>query len=603
MAYSAKDIRSLGDIEQLQINPEMYIGHTEHPTHLVEECFDNACDECQTGSASIVAIKVDTKTKTYSILDNGRGIPISENTPIKITTKLYTGAKFKDKKTAYEISSGLHGVGLVAVNALSDTMSVEIYRSGKHAIFNFENAKLKNKKIVAFKESDIPFSTSLTFKPSKKIFDELDLDLERLRNRLITASIQMPDNIFVLEIDGEREIFKLNLQDYFNKYILDEGNGEIINRVQFNATEGPEKFGIVMTYSDKGSVSPKISSSVNLLPVMSGGTHVNMFYEVLRDIFTTKAKKLGYSFQPNDCLIGLRAYLMLSLKQIQFSAQIKDKLTNKKPYLEKLVSALKTQLEAYFNKNQDDLVALLEHFQAYRQKLDSKKLKTNTGANGKRSFTKFTKLRDCTSSRGEIFICEGDSAGGGLIACRNPKQHAIFPLKGKIPSAATTKDILQNKEISELMRAIGTGVNNDFDISRLRYQKIITFTDADPDGDHIASLLLLALSILTPELIKQGHVYVGQTPLYAVNEKRKFTPLWSEKELNAARKENKKIIRCKGLGEFNPSQLKTFTTDEKTRRLIQVQFTDDMNNIMKLFTSVDAKKELLGQGDEHEEND
>jgi len=293
----------------------------------------------------------------------------------------------------------------------------------------------------------------------------------------------------------------------------------------------------------------------------------------------------------------------LSLKQIQFSAQIKDKLTNKKPYLEKLVSALKSQIEAYFNKNQEDLVALLEHFQAYRQKLDSKKLKTNTGTNGKRSFTKFTKLRDCTSSRGELFICEGDSAGGGLIACRDPKMHAIFPLKGKIPSAATTKDILQNKEISELMRALGTGVNNDFDISRLRYQKIITFTDADPDGDHIASLLILALSMLTPELIKQGHLYVGQTPLYAINEPRKFTPLWNEKELNAAREANKKIIRCKGLGEFNPSQLKTYTTVEKTRRLVQVQMPDNMTEIMKLFTSVDAKKELLGKGDEHEEND
>jgi len=591
MAYTAKDIRTLGDIEQLQINPSMYIGHVEHPTHLVEECFDNACDECQTGSATIVAINIDTKNKTFSVLDNGRGVPISDNVPVKITTKLFSGAKFKDAKTAYTISSGLHGVGLVAVNALSDWMTVEIYRGGRHAIFSFVNAKLKDKKIKKFDGKDLPFSTKIEFKPSKKIFDELTADVDRLRNRLITASIQMPKNIFVLNVDDQRELFRLNLNEYFNKYILDDGNGEIIKRANFHASEGAEKFNIMMSYSDKGN-SIKLSSSVNLLPTTSGGTHVNVFYEVLRDIFTTKAKKLGYNFQPNDCLIGLRAYLMLSLKEIQFSAQIKDKLTNKKAYLEKLVSILKPQVEAYFTANPNELEILLEHFQAYRQKLDSKKLKTNV-SNGKRSFTKFTKLRDCTSNRGELFICEGDSAGGGLIACRNPKQHAVFPLKGKIPSAATTKDILANKEISELMKALGTGVNNDFDISRLRYQKVVIFTDADADGDHIAALLILVFSMLTPELIKQGHIYYGKTPLYAINDKKLFKPLWSEDELNEARKLNKKIIRCKGLGEFNPSQLKTFTTLNESRKLIPVEFTTDMSKILKLFTNVESKKELL----------
>jgi len=590
--YSSKDIRSLSDIEQLKINPEMYIGHTEHPTHLIEELFDNACDEAQGGHVNVIAININTKLQTCSVLDNGRGIPISDNVPKMISTKLFSGAKFRDNKTAYEISSGLHGIGLVAVNALSDNMTIEIYRGGRHGIFRFEKSRFKTKKIHNTEPGfEAPYSTKIEFKADANIFDKILPDIDRLRLRLITASVQMPNIIFVLNIDNERELFKLNLKDYYDKYVLDGTNGEIIPRLSFNSRNGVEKFNILMSYSGKGNISSVVASSVNLLPCTSGGSHVNLFNEILRDVFVAKGKKLGYNFQPNDCLVGLRAYLMLSLREVHFSAQIKDKLTNKKAYFDKLAIQLRTQIEAYFNSNQDILETLLEHFQSYRQRLDYKKLKVSN--NGKRAFTKFTKLRDCTTSMGELFICEGDSAGGGLIACRNPKRHAIFPLKGKIPCAATTADILKNKEISELMKAIGTGVGNDFDLSRLRYEKIIIFTDADADGDHIAALLILAFALIVPDIIKQGHLYWGKSPLYAINEKKIFQPLWTDEEISKAKSENRKITRCKGLGEFNPDQLETFSTNEKTRNLIQVDFSQDLDKIVKLFTDVEHKRMLL----------
>jgi len=251
-------------------------------------------------------------------------------------------------------------------------------------------------------------------------------------------------------------------------------------------------------------------------------------------------------------------------------------------------------METYFNSNPDILEQLLEQFQEYRHRLDYKKLKA--GNSNKRAFTKFTKLRDCTSNKGELFICEGDSAGGGLIECRNPKLHAVFPLKGKIPCAAASKDILKNKEISELIRAIGTGVGTSFDISKLRYEKIVCCTDADADGDHIAALLILAFALLVPEIIKQGHFYVAKTPLYAINDKKTFLPLWTEEELTKAKAENRRILRCKGLGELNPNQLQTFTTNEKTRSLINVQFPDDLTPIIKLFTDVESKRALLMEG-------
>ncbi len=594
-SYSSKDIRSLTDIEQLRINSEMYIGHTEHPTHLIEECFDNACDESHGNYVKVIAINVDTKNKICSVLDDGRGLPISDNVPIKICTKLHTGAKFRDNKTAYQISSGLHGIGLVAVNALSEYMTIEIYRGGRHAIFNFRNSKYRSKKINQITDKDFtpPFSTKIEFKADSKIFDNILPDIDRLRHRLTTASVQMPNVIFVLNVDDKRELFKLNLKDYFEKYVLNNANGEIIPRISINSVSGVEKFNILMSYSEKGSISPTTFSSVNLLPCTSGGTHVNLFYELLRDIFVAKAKKLGFSFQPNDCLVGLRAYLILSLKEVHFSAQIKDKLTNKKLYFSKLIPQIKTQLENYFNSHADHLVALLEYFQAYRHKLDYKKLTTNT--KGKRAFTKFTKLRDCTSNVGELFICEGDSAGGGLISCRDPKQHAIFPLKGKIPCAASAKDILKHNEIGELILAIGTGVGESFDISKIRYSMIIITTDADADGDHIATLLMLAFLLELPEIVKQGYLYYAKTPLRAINEKKEFIPLWTPEDLAKAKEDDRKIIRCKGLGEFNPSQLKTFTTNEQTRNLIQVQYPEDINEIVSLFTDVEQKRKLLAE--------
>lgn len=589
--YSSKDIRVLDDIKHIQLNAEMYIGHTEHPTHLIEECFDNACDEAQVGYANVIAINIDTKNKEYAILDNGRGLPIDDDVPIKICTKLFSGSKFRDNKTVYEIASGLHGIGITAVNALSDYITIEIYRDNKHAIYNFQDSKFKNKKIEKIEEGfQSPFSTKIQFKPSKSIFDKLTPDIERLKQRLITASVQMPNVTFVLNIDDKRELFKLNLKEYFDTYVMQKENGEIIPRLSFNSRNGAEKFNIIMTYSGKGNISSIVSSSVNLLPCTSGGTHVNLFNEILRDIFVTRAKKLNYNFQPNDCLVGLRAYLMLSLKEVHFSAQIKDKLTNKKPYFDKLTAQLKSQIEAYFNSNQEHLEILLEYFQAYRQKLDYKKLKVSN--NGKRSFTKFTKLRDCTSNNGELFLVEGDSAGGTFVEGRNSKIHAIFPMRGKIPSIVKKNDILENKEIRDLITTFGTGVGNEFNINNIRYDKIIIAADSDPDGLHICCLLILAIGLLTPQIVEKGMLYYVDTPLFAINEKNEFTPLWSDEELNIARKDNRKVTRFKGLGEFSPDQIYSIAMSDK-RKLTQVTKSNHIDSIIKLFIEPNEKRKLL----------
>jgi len=588
--YTAKDVQVLDEITHIQLNAGMYVGGTETPAHLVEECLDNALDEAQGGHGSIIAVNIDTKTGVCAVLDNGRGIPLSDNTPVRISSKLFSGAKFQDRKTAYEIASGLHGVGLCAVSALSDHYLVEVYRNNKHGVFRFANGKLKSKSIKPYTDKK-PFSTKIEFKPSKKIFENLIPDVRRIKRRLSTASAELSKDItFILNVDDKRELFKLTLDEHFMDHIMHDGE-QHVGLMKFSALERPEAFHVMMTYAMNGSVSPRVLSSVNLLPVDSGGTHVNALYEILRDFFVAKGKKLGFNFMPADCLMGLRAYLMLSLKEPKFSGQTKDKLTNRKATLGKFVTQLKAKIEAHFAANPEQLTELLERFAEYRARLNARKVKAKT--NGKRASTKFTKLRDCTSSHGELFIVEGDSAGGGFVECRDPKKHAILPLRGKIPNAVNAKDIIKNKEVSEMIMALGTGVGPDFDISGLKYDKIICATDADEDGAHIFCLVTLILATLVPDVIRNGHYYLVETPLYAINEKKNFVPLWTDDEIQKAKKENKPIVRLKGLVELNPDQLGEVAINEKKRKLVPIKMTSNITKMSKLFSGADQKRKLL----------
>ena len=589
-SYSAKDVRVLEEVEHIRLNPGMYIGDTSNPAHLIEEALDNALDEALAGHAKIIAVMINTKENKFAVLDDGRGIPIEDKTPVTISSKLFSGAKFQDKKTAYEISSGLHGVGLVAVNALSIEYKVEVYRNNQHATYLFREAKLKASKTEKH-EGPKPFSTKIEFTPDKKFFESLKPNLTRIRQRLTAASAEMPEDIsFVLYIDGKKEIFKLSYLDYFKQNCL-TGHDEVeIYPIQIQ--RGPEKFNVLFTYEQNGRVTLKHTSSVNLLPVTDGGVHLNCFVDQLKEYFSLKGKKLGFDFQVGDILVGLRVYLSLSLKEPKFSGQTKDRLINLKSDMEVFTKQMRPQIEAIFEKD-DRLEMYLTKFQDYRKKLDSKKLVKN-GTSGKRASTKFTKLRDCTRRDGELYIVEGDSAGGSIIQTRNAKIHAVLPLRGKsIPNATTKKDILNNKEVRELIMALGTGVGPHFKLNKIRYSKVICATDADHDGNHIACLVSMAMAILLPEIVKAGHYYIAQTPLYAINEKKVFQPLWSEEELNEARSKNRQITRFKGLGELSPHQLKICLLDEETRHLTPVTFSENMDDLIKLFSSAEEKRKLV----------
>ena len=588
--YTGKHIKVLDEVSHIRLNPGMYIGDTSNPVHLVEEALDNALDECLAGHANIIAVNIDTKTHTYCILDNGRGIPIDNDTPITISTKLFSGAKFQDSKSSYLICSGLHGVGLVALNALCSLYIIEIYRDGKHAKYVFENAKLKEKRIEPFK-GEAPFSTKIQFKPDKKIFESLVPDTDRLRKRLAVASVELKGSKLVLNIDNNKEIFSLDSVGYFNQECLNDSDSETTKLIDIFVEDGIESLEVKFCYSLNGTIAPRILSSVNLLPVESGGTHVNTFLEIIKELFVSKAKKVGLKFQQNNAQCGWRAYLTLKLQKPEFSGQTKDKLINRKDYLSKLTGKFKAAIESYFSNDPEELDLLLNQFAEYRKKLDSKKLKAS--GNGKRASTKFTKLRDCTSTNGELFITEGDSAGGSLLQCRDPRIHAVLPLKGKIPSIVNAKEILKNQEIGELIQALGTGVGPHFDVSKLKYNKVICAADADFDGYHIFCLLTIILAVLVPDIVKNGNYYLAQTPLYAINKGKTFIPLWTKDELEKAKKKGESITRFKGLGELSPWQLKICLLDNNTRHLTKVKYSKNIDEVLKLFSDVNEKRKLL----------
>jgi len=586
--YSSNDIREIGPIKVIQINPGMFISSTETPTHLLEEMIDNSLDEMMSGNANIIAVNINTKNKKIAVLDNGRGIPIDNDVPINISTKLFTGAKFQDDKTVYGCVAGLHGCGLVVVNALSNNYKIEVYQNKKYAIYDFDNAELKVKNIIDFTDN-IPFSTKIECCPDPKYFESDNIDIDRIRNRLSTASAELSTgNTFILNVDDKKEIFKITTEENFKMNCFDN-NEEHSDIIKFNSKHGKEQFNIMFCWSS-GPVITRNLSSINLLPVQDGGTHINLFQEVLKNYFSTKAKKLNFKFNDVDCLTGFRAYYILRLINPSFIGQAKHKLGNKKSELLVFKNDLEIQLENYFKKNPETLNLLLSKFQDYRNKILSSKLKS-TGK--KRSSTKLTKLRDCSSRTGELFIVEGDSAGTGLIESRNPVRHAILPLSGKIKNIVKAKDILKNKTMNDLFSSLGTGINTDCDISQLRYQDIFTVADADPDGGHIATLTIMAIATVTPAIIESGRLWIVHTPLFAINEKKIFIPLWTDLEVEIARNENRNIIRFKGLGEMMPHQLKTCILDQQTRKISQIKMTKHMKKLIDLFSKPETKRQLL----------
>jgi DNA gyrase subunit B len=600
--YDAQHIKTLSELEHIRQNKGMYIGEASNPNHLLYEVLDNSLDEAHAKHATLIGVFLDTKNNICTLSDNGRGIPIKNNTVHTIATKLFSGGKFGKGKegSAYGIAAGLHGIGLVAVTALSDWVEITIYRDEKKAFYRFDDGKLTRESVEDYPTEKRPFSTQVSFHPCKKYFEKLEFDLGPIRERLQLASVHISTLKLILMVDDQKEIIACDINKYFKDVLLDNKTQNVTPIFEVKKQVKDEVVHIKFAWDMSCASSPKQTASVNLLAV-NEGTHVNRTYAMFRDIFGEYGKKEKLTFQPQDALVGFRVHTSLFLYTPEYTSQTKDKLSTVKQKLDFLYDGLEKQVETIFDTYPQIKTQLLGFFESYRKGLSTSRNIVKGGKNITRYNQQIdSKLKDCTThsiERSELFITEGSSAAGGLVQCRDPKVHAILALKGKIPNlAGGNKDFLKNKEVVEIVNALGTGISPDFDDESLRYGKIVFATDADADGAHITSLLMVMFLKLVPGLLRDGViVYRAVMPLYGVMKAGKFYPLYSDSELQTFKTDNPnlKVQRYKGLGEMNPDQLKVCLLDPNTRRLQKIEYPENPSEIFKLMTSAELKRELI----------
>ena len=599
--YGGEQIQVLEGLEAVRKRPGMYIGSTgpKGLHHLVYEIVDNAVDEALAGYCNTIEVTIN-QDNSITVIDNGRGVPVDVNHETGkpavevVYTMLHAGGKFGGG--GYKVSGGLHGVGASVVNALSEWMEVYVKRDGHIYNQRYERGNVCYPlKVVG----DCPLEetgTKVTFLPDKEIFQETTVyEYNILKSRLREMAFLTKGIKIVLKdaregIEQERVFHYEGGIKEFVEY-LNKSKDALYDKIIY--CEGlKDGVQVEVAFQHNDGYNEVVDSFVNNIKTPEGGTHLTGFKNALTKTFNDYAKKnklikdSEQSLSGDDIREGLTAIVSVKIEDPQFEGQTKQKLGNTvaRSAVDSIVSE---QLEIFLEQNPAVAKVICEKSilaqrarEAARKARDLTRRKTaleNTSLPGK--------LADCSDrdpKNCEIYIVEGDSAGGSAKTARSRATQAILPLRGKILNVekARLDRILGNEEIKAMITAFGTGIHEDFDISKLRYHKIIIMTDADVDGAHIATLLLTFFYRFMPELIKQGHVYLAQPPLYKIEKNKKVWYAYSDEELNQimleiGRDQNNKVQRYKGLGEMDADQLWETTMDPEKRILLRVNMDED----------------------------
>jgi len=628
-SYGAESIKVLEGLEGVRKRPAMYIGSTgkEGLHHLVYEVVDNSVDEALAGFCKKILVTIN-KDGSVTVDDDGRGIPVDIHPQYKVPacevalTKLHAGGKF-DKKS-YMISGGLHGVGVSCVNALSKKLILEIKRDGKIYSQEYSRGEVKVKLKVIGNAGKDETGTKITFWPDEQIFSTLDFDYKFLENRfreIAFLNVGLKINLVDETKNKSEEFFSTGGLVEFVKWINKSKEPLFPKPIYFK--KEMEKVMIEISIQYISGYHENIFGFVNTINTVEGGTHISGFKTALTRVINDYVKKRNLlkgeeGLSGEDVREGLTAIVSIKIPEPQFEGQTKTKLGNSevKGFVDSMVTSL---LAEFFEENPNTAKNVITKcLDAAKARLAAKKARELVRRKSVFGFGGLPgKLADCSSKKSEeteLYIVEGESAGGSAKMARNKELQAILPLKGKILNVekAASSKTLSSEEITNLITAIGTGVGEQFDTNNLRYGKIIIMTDADVDGQHIMTLLLTFFFRFMPQLIENGNVYAALPPLYRVRKKEDHY-VYSDEELKKVIKEfnvsesSGAVTRFKGLGEMSADQLWETTMNPKNRKIKKIYIEDaveaDATFSMLMGNDVQSRKEFIQENAKNAELD